>query len=204
MRHTVRPFVKEFKDRWSKSSKPHPQTIVDADKDSSKQPFLDVGDSATSQNNHNEEYIAALSAADAVFGGSSSVAPIQVKASSSNAHVGRVLPSLIDVDGAPTVRLTEVDEKSARGRKARKAKSSPSTRLRKPSLPSKSEGLRSSAEQAAANLSPEISVVSPRRREHRSIQKRWVLKTEFKAGQKWKRRLRKAGHRPALSGLGNN
>jgi hypothetical protein len=183
MRHTVRPFIKEFKGRSSRSLKPHPQTMVDTDKSCSKQPLLDPDVSTAYKKSHDSEYKAALEVADAVFGRSNALAPVQANASSSNAHAGRVLPSLIEKGDAPTIRLTEVNENS---RRVRKAKSSSSRQGKNDVV------AEASIERATTNISPETVNFPASRREHRSIQKRWVLKTELKAGQKWKRRLPKA------------
>lgn len=192
VRRTVRPFIKEFKTRSAKSSGARPRPIADADNDGSKPSFLDLSVFATHQNSCDDEYKAALKAADTVFGRSSSVAPVLEKAPSSNAPVGRVLPSLIDEDDALTLRLTEVDEKNRRGRRVGNAKSSSPIQRKRPALHPEREVARVSVERPAASFSPEISIVPAPRRERRSIQKRWVLETELKAGEKWKRRLCKA------------
>lgn len=191
MRHTVRPFIKEFKKRSSKSSAPQPP-IDEADKKSAKPLFLDLGSFAAYENNHDDEYQAALKAADAVFDRRDSVACVQDEALASKDPVGRVLPSLIDEGAERTGRLAEADEKTRRGRKVEKPVRSPSIRRSKPARSPQSEVVKASAELLTANLSTEISNVSAPRRERSAIQKRWVLKTDLKAGQKWKRRLCKA------------
>ena len=192
MRRTVRPFIKELKSRSLKSSTPRPPTIDDAGKKGSKPSFLDLGVFTPRQNNTNDKYKAALKVADAVFGGGNLVVAVPENGPSSDAPAGRVLPSLIEKDDALTVRLAEADEKTRRGRSAGKAKSSSPIRRKKPILRPENETAIVSVEGPAATLSPEISIVSAPRREHRSIQKRWVLRTELKAGEKWKRRLCKA------------
>jgi hypothetical protein len=50
--------------------------------------------------------------------------------------------------------------------------------------------------QPTESFSPDILIASGPQRERRSIQRRWVLRIELKAGEKWKRRLCKAarGH----------
>lgn len=192
MRRNVRPFIKESKSRSLKSSAPRRSTADDVDKNDPKPSFLDPSVFATRSNNPDDKYKAALKLADAVFGGGNLVVAVPEKVPSSNVPAGRVLPSLIEKDGGLTVRLAEVDEKTRRGRKTGKAKSAAPIRRKKPILQPESETARVSVEGPAANLSPEISIVSAPRRERRSIQKRWVLKTELKAGEKWKRRLCKA------------
>ena len=189
MRRTVRPFIKEFKRRSLKSSAACPPPIDDADKNDPKSSFLDLGVFSTSQNGPNAECDAALKMADAVFGGRNLAAAVSENDRSSSPPVGRVLPSLIQEDDALTVHLREADEKTRRGRGAGKAMSPSPVRRKKLILQPESETGRVSVERPAANFSPERSIVSEPQRERRSIQKRWVLGTELKAGEKWKRRL---------------
>jgi hypothetical protein len=193
MRRTVRPFIKEFKRRSLKSPAASPPPIDGADRNDLKPSFLNLSVFSTPQNNPNDEYNAALKVADAVFGGRNSAAAVPGNEPSSSRTVGRVLPSLIQEDDALTIRLREADEKVRRGRVAGKAMSPSAIRRKKPILQPESETARVSVERPAASPSVEISIVSARPdREHRSIQKRWVLGTELKPGEKWKRRLCKA------------
>lgn len=195
MRHTVRPFIKEFKRRSPKSSAPQPP-INRADTDSAKPAFLDLSSFAAYENNRDDEYQAALKAADTVFGGNSSPAHVHEDASPSKDPVGRVLPSLIDQNDALADRLARAEEKARRRRKkTAEPESFTSIRRNKPSQAPKSEVTQASAERPVDSLATEISHVSEPRRERSSIQKRWVLKSELKAGQKWKRRLCKAARR---------
>jgi hypothetical protein len=103
-----------------------------------------------------------------------------------------VLPSLIDEDTPLTVRLKKADEKPRRGRPPGKGKTSSPAPRKQPPLPQKVKAARASVEQPIASIAPEQAIVSATRRERGSILKRWVLKTELKAGEKWKRRLCKA------------
>ncbi|QXX76284.1 hypothetical protein MHY1_03124 [Methylovirgula sp. HY1] len=196
MRHTVRPFIKEFKKRSSKSTMPHPP-IDDTENDGAKPlPFLDLGGFVAYENNHDDEYEAALKAADAVFGRSSSATSVEKEASSFKDVVGRVLPSLIDEDSALSIRLAAAEEKTRRRRKVVEKPDASSFPLRrKASRAPKRELVQAAAEQPAAMASPEVPNVSAPRREPSAIQKRWVLKTALKAGQKWQRRLCKAARR---------
>ncbi len=106
MRRSVRPFIKEFKTRSAKSSATHPQPIGDADNDGSKPSFLDLNVFTTRQNKFDDEHKVALTAADAVFGRSSPVAPPPTASPLSIAPAGRVLPSLTRDDDVLIVRLT--------------------------------------------------------------------------------------------------
>ena len=197
MRRTVRPFIKEFKTRSAKSSATHPRPLGDTDNDGSKLSFLDLNVFTTCQNKFEAEHKEALTAADAVFGEGSPVAPLPKASPLSNAPVGRVLPSYIGEDDLLTVRLTEGDGKSRSGRSVGKVKSSSPIRLKKPTLRPESEVAGGFLERPATSFSMDILIVSTPHRDHRSIQKRWVLRTELKAGEKWKRRLCKAARWPA-------
>ena len=103
--------------------------------------------------------------AAAVFGGSNLAVAVPENDPSSNAPAGRVLPSSIEKDDALTVRLAEADEKTRRGRRTGKAMSPSPIRRKKPILQPENETATVSVERPAANLSPEISIVSaPRSR----------------------------------------
>ena len=192
MRQPIRPFITEFKSRSSKSSAPRPPTIESADKDGQKPSFLDPAVFAARQTNPSDEYEAAMRAADAVFGKIRSADPVCEKAPTAVAPVGQVLPSLIEEQDPLTVRLKKADEKRRRGRPPGKGKtSSPAPRKKPPAQPQRKAAL-ASVEQPIANSATEPAIVSTTRRERGSILERWVLKTELKAGEKWKRRLCKA------------
>jgi hypothetical protein len=189
VRRIVRPFITEFKNRSIKPLAGHPNPIGDAKNHGSKPSFLDLGVFATRRANYDDERKAALKAADAVFCKGGSAASVPETTPSSNASVGRILPSLIAADDALVVRSAEADEKIRRGHGLGKAERSPPVRRKKPILQPKVEVARVAVEQRAASSSPEMSIVSGPRRERRPIQKRWVLETELIAGEKWKRRL---------------
>ena len=192
VRHTVRPFIKEFKNRSTKPPAGHPGPIGDAKIDGSKPSFLDLGVFATRQANHDDERSAALKAANAVFRKGGSAAPSPETTSSPNAPAGRILQSLVAAEDAPAVRSGNADEKIRRGGGPGKAeKSSPAGRQKR-TLQPKGEVARVAEELPAESSSPEISIVSRPRRERRPIQKRWVFETALIAGEKWKRRLRQA------------
>ena len=104
VRHTVRPFIKEFKNRSTKPPAANPGPIGDAKIDGSKPSFLDLGVFATRQANHDDERSAALKAANAVFRKGGSAAPSPETTSSPNAPAGRILQSLVAAEDAPAVR----------------------------------------------------------------------------------------------------
>jgi hypothetical protein len=192
VRRTVRPFIKEFKTRSAKSPGAHPRPISGADNDGSKPSLLDRNVFTTRQNKFDDEHKVALTAANAVFEESSPGAPLPQASPLSNSPVGRVLPSHIGEDDLLTVRLTKGDGKSRSGRRVGKVKSSFSVRFKKPTRQPEGEVAGDFLERPATSFSPDKLIVSTPRRERRSIQKRWVLRTELKAGEKWKRRLCKA------------
>jgi len=196
VRHTVRPFIKEFKTRSAKSSAAHPRPTGDAGNDGSEPSFSGLNVFATRQSNNGDEHKVAFTAPDAVFGRGSPVAPLSETSQLSNAPVGRVLPSLIGEDDPSPVRLTDGDGKARRGRSAGNVKSSLPIRRKQPTFQPKGELASGFLEQPTESFSPDILIASGPQRERRSIQRRWVLRIELKAGEKWKRRLCKAarGH----------
>jgi hypothetical protein len=196
VRRTVRPFIKEFKTRSAKSSAAHLRPAGDDGNDGSNPSFLGLNVFSLRQNNNGDGHKVALTAVDAVFGRGSPVAPLSETSQLSNATVGRVLPSLIGEDDTLAVLITEGNEKSRRGHRIGKLKSPLPIRRNQRTLQPKSDVARDFLEQPDANCSPDILLASTLLRKRRSIQKRWVLKTELKAGEKWKRRLCKAarGH----------
>ena len=192
MRRTVRPFIKEFKTRSAKSSAAHPQLISDADDNGSKPSFSGLNVFSPRQNNNGDGHKVAFTAADAFFGRGSLEAPLSETSQLSNAPVGRVLPSLIGEDDPSPVRLTDGDGKSRRGHRIGKLKSSLPIRHNQRTLQPKSDLASGFLDRPGTSFSPDILIVTTPHRDRRSIQKRWVLRTALKAGEKWKRRLCKA------------
>ena len=197
MRHTVRPFIKEFKTRSAKSSAARLRSAGGADNDGSRLSFLDLDVFSLRQNNDGNEHMVAFTAADAVFGRGSPVAPVSETSQLSNAVVGRVLPSLIGEDDPLPVRLTDADGKSRRGHRIGTVKGPLPIRRNQRTFQPKRDAASVFLERPDATCSADILIASTPLRKRRSIQKRWVLKTELKAGEKWKRRLCKAARRHA-------
>jgi hypothetical protein len=191
MRRIVRPFIKEFKAHSSKSAlrtRPARSAGNGHAQPSSADPS--VGESQRSR--HEDSYKAALEAADAVFGRKDSVAPVPCDIAAPIAPKGRVLPSLIEQEDALTIRL-KTAEKPRRGRKPGKTKTAAPAQRKKPAPPPRSKATRDFAiEQFATSSAPDKETASTSPRKRRSIRERWVLKTALMAGEKWKRRLRKA------------
>jgi hypothetical protein len=196
MRRPVPSFVTEFKTRSFRSSARRPSTKDDSDADGSKPFFLDTAAFFAGQKTDSRGREDAMRAADAVFGVRNAATPDSEKPPSSVSPVGRVLPSLIDADDVLTVRLREADKQRRRGRKPGTAATASVVRREKPILRPQHNLAPAPIEPPVADVNPEQSLVPARRRERSSIQKRWVLKTEPKAGEKWKRRLHNAAKYP--------
>ena len=193
MRRTVRPFVKEFKTRWSKSSK-LPAAEPRPDKPHFLQPFPNADETAQAPSREDEDYLAALKAADAAFGIPPQIAP---KSVAPLPHVGRVLPSLIE-EPPPYPQSPEPKQKSPQKRKApskssavAKEKKSASSTKRKVPAPSQPAEPKSLVAMGSQSAMTEPSTGSATRHEARPLRARWVQKTELRPGEKWKRRLTK-------------
>ncbi len=202
MRRTVRPFVKEFKNRSSKSSTRPATPVTEEPKPS----FFDLAEAAPRHNGHSHDdgYEAALKAADAIFGKKINVAAPIIRPALADGPqpvvpVGRVLPSLIETPDAAAADRREPVKKPRKPRapraEAEKAETpaTPARRGRPPRQP-KSEAPSLTVERpvVVAKVAAEPASASAPRRTRRSIQLRWVLQTELKAGEKWKRRLPEA------------
>lgn len=182
-RRPVLPFVTEFKNRSSRSSASRPSKAGGVADEELRRSFLDTGKfyEGRSQNDGGRE--ATMRAADAIFYFNDAETP-DIEASSPITPTGRVLPSLIDAEDELTVRLREADGTPRRGRKVKKT------------APSSFDPGQSLAPPPVQRLAPpieseqQIVPVGPRVR--RPIQQRWVLKTELKPGETWKRHLHRA------------
>jgi hypothetical protein len=192
MRHNVRPFKIEFKNRLSRSTPMRSPTGDDSGKDRATPAFLDVGVFTAGRRSHANGYGDAMKAADALFARSAPGAPAPETVPLSNAPAGRVLPSLIENGDVLAFRLAEADQKRGRSRMARKAKASSSVRPKKPTVQPESVVTQVSAEQAATEIALEAPIAAAPDRERKSIRKRRLLDKELKAGEKWKRRLCRA------------
>lgn len=200
MRRTVRPFVKEFKNRSSKS--PSRQTALAPEERAEPKPLLfGLGELASRPNGHDEGYEAALKAADAVFGKKVELAaPVLAEGPELSAPVGRVLPSLIETEFSADRRETAEHAKKPRAPRPKKteaAEGAPPARRGRPPREKKAEAPRLPLERAVVERPPakaaaESKPAAAARRNRRPIQLRWVLQTALKAGEKWKRRLPRA------------
>lgn len=191
MRRTIRPFVREFKNRSSKPSARQPAPFISETE--TKPPLLDLAPRGDSS--RDDGYEAALRAADAVFGKKSAEAPPAPPPPAEQApQTGRVLPSLVETQDAPVaIRERTKKARKPRARKAEKAEPveeppAPARRGGPPRRP-KVDAPKPAAERPLVKIAPEAPKTSGPRRARRPIQLRWVLRTELRAGEKWKRRL---------------
>ncbi|WP_159727161.1 hypothetical protein [Methylosinus sp. Ce-a6] len=206
MRRTVRPFVKEFKSRSAKTAASRLAPLEEAAPEP-KPAFLDVAAftprAAEREAPHDDGYEAAMRAADLVFGKKS--ASVEVAAPAAPVATGRVLPSLLETE-APTPSEPREPARRGPGRPRVKKSEEPTaaaTPIRRPRRPAPTEPAqdRSPAPPivVAAQPQPHAPIFVSQavenetsRRIRRPIQLRYVLKTELRAGERWKRRLPEA------------
>jgi hypothetical protein len=188
MRQPTRPFITAYKGRSPKSRTSNPWKINEPE-NASVSPTLNAASaSAAPEVERDASYLAALNAADAVFGAKAPERP-QIL-SPSTGLPGRVLPNLLQNE--------VVNDLPARGA---------STRTRRARQPAKvAEAVPAEPKKAKPQAAPLTAVTpiftAPRAKEPepevilntssrpiRKIRRKWVLKTELKAGETWKRRL---------------
>ncbi|AZG78823.1 hypothetical protein [Methylocystis rosea] len=132
--------------------------------------------------------MAALKAADAIFGGREGEPPKML--TPLTGLPGRVLPSLVQEAAIPIHPANAAPKKTRRVRQSLKIAKSVSIEPGK--LAQKAVTVTTApAAQRTLECKQDILLDSSQRA-RRAIQKKWVLKTELKAGEKWKRRLSKA------------
>lgn len=188
MRQPTRPFITAYKGRSPKSRTSNPWKIDEPENASGSPSFNGSSASAAPEVERDASYLAALNAADAVFG--AKMADLPQILSPSTGLPGRVLPNLLQDD--------VISDAPARGA---------STRTRRVRQPAKvAEPVPAKPKKAKPQTAPQAAVTpiftAPRAKEPepevilktssrpiRSIRRKWVLKTELKAGETWKRRL---------------
>jgi hypothetical protein len=192
MRRIVRPFIKEFKSNLSKSA-PRARPLRDRSESPSKAPTLDPALIEPRRDKLEDSYRVALEAADAVFGRrDAATIPLPDPNAAPPPPRGRVLPSLVDQEDALAIRL-KAAEQTRRGRKPGKPKIAGPVRRKTPTRPpQKKERPVFVVEEPAVTVVPEKELAPATRRKRRPIQERWVLRTELRPGEKWKRRFCKA------------
>ncbi len=187
MRQPTRPFITAYKGRTSKSRTSNPWKIEETENAGGSQSLNEPSASASLEIERDPSYLAALDAADAVFGGKAAELP-QVPPPSTGRQ-GRVLPNLLQEQAinAPPASAESTRTRRVR-RPAKVAKAVPAEPKKKKPQP--------------AAVAPTPPVQRPKEREPaivadrssraiRPIQNKWVWKTELKAGENWKRRFSK-------------
>ena len=189
MRHAVRPFITEYKNRWSKSQAPCKRGVAEPELAGPKAPTVDVSAFAPPERQPGDVYHSALQAADAMF----SIKPIaSMTETPSSAPIGRVLPCLIQEERAAVAlanglaRTTRQIPAPSKAQKKLPAETSPAPPSPAPAIAGVAIG------PPPIQLSVEASLNAGLRRKRSVIQERWVRKTELKPGEKWKRRLHEA------------
>jgi hypothetical protein len=192
MRHAVRPFIKEYKNRSSKSVASRPVAVNQADVESAQPSLVDSGSDVAYPMDRQYGYRAALQEAEELFRKRNPTAARIEDVPPSSVPTGRVLPSLVQEDDALTVRLREAAEKSRRGGGGRKTVARSPARREQPDLQPAEETIVVCVEQPQADLLPAPPSDSSPPREHEARRRRWAHNAEFKPGERWKRRLCKA------------
>lgn len=188
-RRPVPPFITEFKKPTSRSSASRPARDGGAAADKPKPAFLDPKRFLGDRSENDDGLEAAMRAADAIFSiNAAAASEIETPAP---APKGRILPSLIDPEDELTIRLREAEAKRRRGRKPKHDAPSSSARSERPTRRPKIKPPPPVAP-TPAPIDAERQILSRNPRARRSIQERWVLKTELKPGERWKRRLHRA------------
>lgn len=188
MRQPVRPFITAYKNRSSKSRMARPWDIEDPEKTAPKPLNVDLS-AAPATSGPDAEYLAAMAAADAVFGAK----PVETAAPQepSNVPASRILPCLLQPDAQPEPPA----EKARKARRAPVAVKPPGRNAVKAEAPAprtKRAIVEKVVEPPQVVVTPDNEDVVATRRERSSVQNRWVRKSELKPGEKWKRRLCKA------------
>jgi hypothetical protein len=188
MRQPTRPFITAYKGRSSKLRTANPWKIDEAETAGGRPSFHEPSASAALEVERDASYLAALDAADAVFGAKAAEHP-QIL-SPSTGLPGRVLPNLLQEDitsSLPAARGASTQTRRARqpvkvveAVRAEPKKVKPQTAAVAPTPPVP----------RAKEPEPEI-ILETSSRPIRMIRRKWVLKTELKAGESWKRRLSK-------------
>ncbi len=184
----TRPFITAYKGRSSKSRTSNPWKIEETDNADRSPSPKEPSPSAYQEIERDPSYLAALDAADAVFGAKAAELP-QMQPPSTGRQ-GRVLPNLLQNDA------TSAPPASAESTKTRRVR-----RPAKVAEPIRAEPKKPKTRTVAVAPAPPVKrakerepaivqdLLSQSSRSTRAIQKKWVWKTELKAGENWKRRL---------------
>jgi hypothetical protein len=187
MRHPIRPFITEYKNRSSKSQASSKWSILQPEAVAPTPPSVDVSAFGSPSKDRDEGCLAAWQAADAIFGAKPNEAV--ALPTPSPAPGGRILPSLVQEEAPVAAEPNKAPKHPRRLRAASKVTKTQPVEPSKPAPRSTPEITVASLEQPAMELASDASLGATPRRERSPIQRRWVRKTEFRSGEKWKRRL---------------
>lgn len=184
----MRPFITAYKNRSSKSRTARPWDIDDPEKTAAKPLTVDLG-ATPAASGPDAEYLAAMAAADAVFGGKAvETAAFQEPP---NVPVSRILPCLLQPDEQPAPSV-EKAKKAPRTPRAAKPAQRNADKAEGVAAPIKRAPAQKTVEPPPVVVTTDSENVGATRRERSSLQSRWVRKSALKPGEKWKRRLCKA------------
>jgi hypothetical protein len=186
MRQPTRPFITAYKGRSSKTRTSNPWKIEEAENAGGSPALSDPGPLTALEVERDAAYLAALEAADAVFGAKAAELP---QVSRATPLPGRVLPNLLQEDITSALPARGASAKTRRARQpAKVAQAVPA----EPKKVKPRTAALAPAPPAPIVRAPEPEIVlDGSRRAIRLIQRKWVSKTELKPGEKWKRRLGK-------------
>jgi hypothetical protein len=188
MRQPTRPFITAYKNRSSKSRASDSWKIKEDESANAAPSLNELSALPAVEIEPDSAYLAALKAADAVFGREADKHP-PVPPQPNRLPTGRVLPNLLqdDVVNAGPASAPSKSKKPRPGRPPAKVKAPVQTAPKRPKRQAKAVTPTPSAQPARVSLPEIVLETSPRAR--RAIREKWVLKTTLKPGERWKRRL---------------
>ncbi|MGD9541605.1 hypothetical protein [Methylocystis sp.] len=188
MRQPTRPFITAYKNRSSKSRASDSWKIKEDESANAAPSLNELSALPAVEIEPDAAYLAALKAADAVFGREADKHPA-VPPQPNRIPTGRVLPNLLQESVVNAPPASAASKKPRRARQPAKVKAPVQTPPKRPKRQAKAVAPTPSAQPARVS-EPEIVLVTSRRA-GRAIREKWVLKTTLKAGERWKRRLGK-------------
>jgi len=188
MRQPTRPFITAYKNRSTKSRASDSWKIKEDETAKAETSLNDLSALTAVEVEPDAAYLAALKAADAVFGREADKPP-PASPQPNRLPTGRVLPNLLQEEIVNSRPARAPSKKSRPGRPPAKAKAPVQTKPKRPKRQAQSTAPTPAAQPARAS-EPEMALDSSART-GRAIREKWVLKTTLKAGERWKRRLGK-------------
>lgn len=188
MRQPTRPFITAYKNRSTKSRASDSWKIKEDETAKAETSLNDLSALAAVEVEPDAAYLAALKAADAVFGREADKTP-PAPSQPNRLPTGRVLPNLLQEEIVNSRPASAPSKKSRPGRPAAKVKAPVQTKPKRPKRQAQLTAPTPAAQPARAS-EPEMALESSSPT-GRAIREKWVLKTTLKAGERWKRRLGK-------------